>query len=176
MTRTSIAVAILVAGACLALSAPSSAQISTDVDEQGKVVYINGDSPRARAQGANGASSAPSHMLSNSGEPSVNVMPASSSEDQLERIVRDAAEKHQVDPALVKAVIGTESGWNPLAVSRKGAEGLMQLVPATAQRFGVGNPFDPAQNVEGGTTYLRSLLDRYHGDLTKSLAAFSAYR
>ena len=52
--------------------------------------------------------------------------------------------------------------------------GLMQLIPATAQRFGVGNPFDPAQNVEGGTTYLRSLLDRYNGDLTKSIAAYNA--
>ena len=81
--------------------------------------------------------------------------------------MRDAAARHQVDPALVKAVISTESGWNPQAVSRKGAVGLMQLIPGTAQRFGVGNPFDPAQNVEGGTTYLKSLLDRYNGDLTR---------
>jgi len=92
----------------------------------------------------------------------------------LERIVREAAERHSLDPALVKAVISTESGWNPQAVSRKGAIGLMQLVPGTAQRFGVGNPFDPAQNVEGGTTYLRTLLDRYNGDLPKSLAAYNA--
>ena len=88
--------------------------------------------------------------------------------------MRDAAERHNVDPALVKAVISTESGWNPRAVSSKGAVGLMQLIPETAQRFGVGNAFDPAQNVEGGTTYLRSLLDRYNGDLTKSLAAYNA--
>jgi len=74
----------------------------------------------------------------------------------------------------VKAVISTESGWNPQAVSRKGAVGLMQLIPGTAQRFGVGNPFDPAQNVEGGTTYLRALLDRYNGDLSKTLAAYNA--
>jgi soluble lytic murein transglycosylase-like protein len=79
-----------------------------------------------------------------------------------------------MDPALVKAVISTESGWNSQAVSRKGAVGLMQLVPGTAQRFGVSNSFDPAQNVEGGTTYLRSLLDRYNGDLNKSLAAYNA--
>lgn len=93
---------------------------------------------------------------------------------RLDRIVRDAAARHQVDPALVKAVISTESGWNSQAVSRKGAVGLMQLIPGTAQRFGVGNPFDPAQNVEGGTTYLKSLLDRYNGDLTKTLAAYNA--
>ena len=92
----------------------------------------------------------------------------------MDRIVREAAERHKVDPALVKAVISTESGWNPQAVSRKGAVGLMQLIPETAQRFGVGNPFDPAQNVEGGTTYLKSLLDRYNGDLTKTLAAYNA--
>ena len=79
-----------------------------------------------------------------------------------------------VDPALVKAVISTESGWNPQAVSNKGAVGLMQLIPGTAQRFGVGNAFDPAQNVEGGTTYLKSLLDRYNGDLSKTLAAYNA--
>jgi soluble lytic murein transglycosylase-like protein len=93
---------------------------------------------------------------------------------RLDRIVSAAAERHKIDPALVKAVISTESGWNPQAVSNKGAVGLMQLIPGTAQRYGVGNPFDPAQNVEGGTTYLKWLLDRYNGDLTKSLAAYNA--
>ena len=92
----------------------------------------------------------------------------------MDRIVREAAERHKVDPALVKAVIKTESGWNPQAVSRRGAVGLMQLIPATAQRYGVGDSFDPAQNVEGGTTYLKWLLDRYNGDLTKTLAAYNA--
>lgn len=92
----------------------------------------------------------------------------------MDEIVNDAAARHQVDPALVKAVINTESGWNPAAISRKGAVGLMQLIPGTAQRFGVGNPFDPAQNVEAGTSYLKALLDRYNGDLSKSLAAYNA--
>jgi soluble lytic murein transglycosylase-like protein len=92
----------------------------------------------------------------------------------LDRVINDAAYRHRVDPALVKAVINTESGWNPWAVSRKGALGLMQLIPSTAQRFGVQNVFDPTQNIEGGTTYLRALLDRYNGDLTKSLAAYNA--
>jgi soluble lytic murein transglycosylase-like protein len=94
--------------------------------------------------------------------------------DRLERIVRDAAAKHNLDPALVKAVIGVESGWNPAAVSNKGALGLMQLIPATAGQMGVGNAFDPVQNVDGGAAYLRSLLDRFHGDLEKSLAAYNA--
>jgi len=99
--------------------------------------------------------------------------PASAT-DPIDRIVQEAAQRHKVDPALVKAVISTESGWNPQAVSRKGAVGLMQLIPDTAERFGVGNAFDPAQNVEGGTTYLKWLLDRYNGDLTKTLAAYNA--
>jgi len=95
-------------------------------------------------------------------------------DSRLDRIVQDAAQRHHLDPALVKAVISTESGWNTRAISQKGAVGLMQLIPATAQRLGVGNPFDPAQNVEGGTTYLKSLLERYNGDLKKSLAAYNA--
>jgi soluble lytic murein transglycosylase-like protein len=95
-------------------------------------------------------------------------------QDPIDRIVQESAQRHKVDPALVKAVISTESGWNPNAVSRKGAEGLMQLIPETAERFGVGNPLDPAQNVEGGTTYLKWLLDRYNGDLRKTLAAYNA--
>ena len=97
-----------------------------------------------------------------------------SGENRMDRIVREAAERHKVDPALVKAVITNESGWNSHAVSRKGAVGLMQLIPETAQRYGVGNSFDPVQNVEGGTTYLKWLLDRYKGDLTKTLAAYNA--
>src|ERR1700733_3021883 len=95
-------------------------------------------------------------------------------QDPMDRIVQEAAQRHKVDPALVKAVIRTESDWNPHAVSRKGAEGLVQLIPETAERFGVGNPMDPVQNVEGGTTYLRWLLDRYNGDLRKTLAAYNA--
>ncbi|HEY4741824.1 MAG TPA: lytic transglycosylase domain-containing protein [Candidatus Acidoferrales bacterium] len=95
-------------------------------------------------------------------------------QERLERIVQDAATKHNLDPALVKAVIGVESGWNQTAISRKGALGLMQLIPSTAGQMGVGNAFDPVQNVNGGAAYLRSLLDRFHGDLNKSLAAYNA--
>jgi soluble lytic murein transglycosylase-like protein len=94
--------------------------------------------------------------------------------DRLERIVQDAAAKQHLDPALVKAVIGVESGWNPSALSHKGAQGLMQLIPSTAGELGVGNAFDPVQNVNGGAAYLRTLLDRFHGDLEKSLAAYNA--
>ncbi|MGB6823635.1 MAG: lytic transglycosylase domain-containing protein [Candidatus Acidiferrales bacterium] len=93
---------------------------------------------------------------------------------KLASVVNKAAERNNVDPALVQAVIQNESAWNPNAVSPKGAFGLMQLIPSTAERFGVGNVFDPTENIEGGTRYLRELLDRYHGDLKKSLAAYNA--
>ena len=89
-------------------------------------------------------------------------------------MVQDASEKHHVDPKLVRAVISAESNWNASAVSRKGALGLMQLVPGTAQRLGVGNAFDPAQNVDAGVRYLGMLLERYNGDLSKALAAYNA--
>jgi soluble lytic murein transglycosylase-like protein len=93
---------------------------------------------------------------------------------KLERTVFEVAERHRVDPALVRAVIQAESNWNPWAVSHKGAQGLMQLVPGTAGRFGVADVFNPEQNIDAGVRYLRSLLQRYNGDLTKSIAAYNA--
>jgi soluble lytic murein transglycosylase-like protein len=89
-------------------------------------------------------------------------------------MVQETAERHRVDPALVRAVVEAESNWNPSAVSRKGALGLMQLVPGTAERFGVGDAFNPRQNLDGGVRYLRTLLERYNGDLNRSLAAYNA--
>jgi soluble lytic murein transglycosylase-like protein len=133
-----------------------------------------GSTPSA-ASGASSVSTAPAP-----GAGFVNKTPASLSlrgarqNAGIDQIISNAAYRHHVDPALVRAVINTESGGNSYAISRRGAVGLMQLIPSTAQRFGVMNSFDPAQNVEGGTMYLRSLLDRYNGDLTKSLAAYNA--
>jgi soluble lytic murein transglycosylase-like protein len=89
-------------------------------------------------------------------------------------IIRDAARRHQVDVALVKAVIRAESDFVPQAVSPKGALGLMQLMPATAHRHNVWRVFEPRQNVEGGVTHLRYLLDRYGGNLRLALAAYNA--
>lgn len=94
--------------------------------------------------------------------------------DGVEKLVREAAERHNVDPALVRAVIETESNWNPSAVSRKGAVGLMQLIPTTAQRFGVDDLYSPQQNVDAGVKYLRTLLERYNGNLDLALAAYNA--
>ena len=168
MTRNCIAVATLAAGMWFSLATPSHAQIAPSLDERGKLIFVNMDSP-APGSGSTISSHPGASLNSSLHQPNSATPP-----DRLDRIVREAAERHQVDPALVKAVISTESGWNPRAVSRKGAVGLMQLVPETAQRFGGGNLFDPAQNVEAGTTYLKALLDRYNGDLNKSLAAYNA--
>ena len=94
--------------------------------------------------------------------------------DGVEKLVREAAERHHVDPALVRAVIQTESNWNPGAMSRKGAVGLMQLIPTTAQRFGASDAFNPKQNVDAGVRYLKTLLERYNGNLDLALAAYNA--
>ena len=91
-----------------------------------------------------------------------------------DRIINDAARRHQVDMALVKAVIRAESDFVPWAVSPKGAQGLMQLMPATARLRNVWRAFEPRQNVEGGVTHLRYLLDRYGGNLRLALAAYNA--
>ncbi len=89
-------------------------------------------------------------------------------------MVNETAERHRLDPALVRAVIEAESNWNASAVSRKGALGLMQLIPGTAERFGVVDALNPEQNLEGGVQYLRTLLERYGGNLDKSVAAYNA--
>jgi hypothetical protein len=92
----------------------------------------------------------------------------------LEEMVSAASSSNHIDPDLIMVLIGAESGFNANAVSPKGARGLMQLMPQTASRLGVGDPLDPLANVNGGTRYLRELLDLYHNDLVKTLAAYNA--
>lgn len=89
-------------------------------------------------------------------------------------LVEQAAREHRLDQALLHAVITVESGYDPGAVSRRGAVGLMQLMPQTARRYGVRNRYDPAQNIQGGARYLRDLLARFNDDLTLALAAYNA--
>jgi len=92
----------------------------------------------------------------------------------LTEVVNDASGRYRLDPDLVNSVIKAESGFNSRAVSKKGAQGLMQLMPGTASQLGVPNPFDPQANVDGGTRYLRELMERYNFDMVKALAAYNA--
>jgi hypothetical protein len=92
----------------------------------------------------------------------------------LKDVIYSAGTKHRIDPDFISSVIHAESSFNPRAVSPKGAQGLMQLMPGTASQLGVQNPFDPNANVEGGTRYLRELLERYNFDAAKALAAYNA--
>src|ERR1700726_507620 len=92
----------------------------------------------------------------------------------IDDVVNSASGRYRLDPDLVNSVIKAESGFNAHAVSPKGAQGLMQLMPGTASQLGVPNAFDPQANVEGGTKYLRELLERYNFDLVKALAAYNA--
>jgi soluble lytic murein transglycosylase-like protein len=92
----------------------------------------------------------------------------------LDEMVSGAGQRHQIDPDFINSVIRAESGFNNRAVSKKGAQGLMQLMPQTASHLGVANSFDPNSNVEGGTKYLRELLEKYNYDVPKALAAYNA--
>jgi len=99
---------------------------------------------------------------------------AGSAAAPIDEIVREVALKHQVDPLLVHSVIHVESRFNPYAISPKGAEGIMQLLPSTARRFGVANTFNPRDNIEGGVRYLRYLQDLFRNDDRLVLAAYNA--
>jgi soluble lytic murein transglycosylase-like protein len=158
---------------------PARAQLASYVDDRGNLVYINANPPASRTASAKGtkgpvAASKPVPAPAASITPSKADVPPAPMPEALSQIVQQSAEKHNVPPELVRAVISTESNWNALAVSPKGALGLMQLVPGTAQLLGVGNAFDPAQNVDAGVRYLGMMLERYNYDIPKALAAYNA--
>ncbi len=105
--------------------------------------------------------------------PTATATPPPADAAPLDDLIERAAARYQVDPEFVRAVIRAESGFDPAAVSPAGAQGLMQLMPATARELGVSDPFDPEQNVMAGTRYLRQMLGRYDGDRQKALAAYN---
>ena len=96
------------------------------------------------------------------------------SQPELVRMIDETARRQEIDPALVREVARRESGFRPCAVSTKGAEGLMQLMPATQVQLQVRNPFSAQQSIEAGSKLLKQLLDRYHGDLSLALGAYNA--
>ena len=100
--------------------------------------------------------------------------PMNMSKVQIQQIVSSACEKYNVEPKLVMALIQQESGFNQNAISKAGAQGLMQLMPATAKSMGVTNAFNPQENINGGVKYLKTLLDRFNGNKILALAAYNA--
>jgi len=170
----SYAVAVFVfALVLLGTSGESAAQITTMTDPDGRRVFVNAEPPVVVKL----ATAKPRSAIYLSGEisftgrnrPAMNL-----NRDGAEALVREAADRYHVDPALVRAVIETESNWNAGAMSHKGAMGLMQLIPTTAQRFGVNDAFNPKENVDAGVRYLKRLLERYNGNLDLALAAYNA--
>jgi len=104
--------------------------------------------------------------------------PKTAHNDKRERsfhlIIVQAAHSHQVDPALIKAIIKAESSYNPKAISKRGAKGLMQLMPGTAKALGVEDSFNPEQNINGGVRYFKNLVNQFNGDVKLALAAYNA--
>lgn len=155
---------------------PASAEIA--VMSSGKILYIDrferADDELTLFLTGGGEVTVPSDLVTNI-VPNEIVDPVEVKLfPHLDRVIQPAAARYDLDPNLVAAVIWAESSGDPNAVSKKGARGLMQLMPATARELGVGNVLDPAQNVEGGSRYLRRMLDAHDGDLSLALAAYNA--
>jgi soluble lytic murein transglycosylase-like protein len=104
----------------------------------------------------------------------VKVFVYESNERQFDPMIHKVAKQEGIDPALLRSLISVESGFDPVAISPKGAMGLMQLMPETAKRLGVNNAFHPEENLEAGARHLRTLMEKYEGDLQLALAAYNA--
>ena len=160
------AVTLFVCGVPLLAASPAQAAIYAFTDEHGTVHYSNVPSdPRYRLV-------IPSDSGEGAGVASIQTLLERS--EAFSKIIEHAATANRLDPALVRAVIVAESACDPKATSKRGARGLMQLMPETARQYGAHNLFDPEQNIHAGSRYLRDLSDRYQNDLQLVLAAYNA--
>jgi soluble lytic murein transglycosylase-like protein len=152
----------------LCLSAPSSAGIYRYVDERGVIHFTN--CPRD--------SKFKLYLRESKDDVGEEIRTLSlhytKDSNNYDSLISELSQKYQVDSALIKAIIRAESGFNPSAISRKGAKGLMQLMPETAFRMNVSNVFNPKENIEGGVRYFKYLLSLFNNDLRLSLAAYNA--
>ncbi len=150
----------------LATVVPATAQIYAWKDASGNLVVSN----KPQSAGPDAATYAvPGTTIRTASQPA-----RGTASSKYEDLIREHADRHGVSPDLVRAVIQAESGFNPRAVSPKGAMGLMQLMPATARELGVANPFHPDDNIRAGTFYLATLLARFDQDVVRALAAYNA--
>jgi soluble lytic murein transglycosylase-like protein len=173
--RTAIAASFILATLAVCAIA-ADAQIAKITDPGGRQLFINDETRKpVKLNAFSGAKPRATIYLPAESSFMGPSRPAMSIDrDGVEKLVRETADRHNVDPALVRAVIETESHWNPGAISNRGAVGLMQLIPTTAQRFGARDLFNPKQNVDAGVHYLKTLLERYNGNLDLALAAYNA--
>jgi soluble lytic murein transglycosylase-like protein len=171
---------VMFVGMLVLWAIPAQGQIVSYKDSNGKRVFINSEPvTAARPSKIPLLRTAATGVALRTTQASFTTSPELSAAElanrgKIEEMIREVSARYRVDPALVRAVMQTESNWNSSAVSRKGALGLMQLVPGTAQQLGVNNAFDPKQNLDGGVRYLHMLLERYNGDLDRALAAYNA--
>ena len=160
--REEVCGVLLVLTLCFGVSSLQAAErITAVIDPTGRIIFVNEPTPVP----------APTESPAPGGLPDGS---AAESKSRIDSLIEQAAGEHQVDPELVRAIVQVESNYNPYAVSPRGARGLMQLIPATARRFGVTDIFDPEENLGGGIRYLKYLMEMFDGDLQLSLAAYNA--